>query len=73
MVVLVHCIVLTWLSAFFVCTGLPPVLRFFQNKELSRKVARECLSGDKSICLAITEPTGRQTTRKQMCNAAANV
>jgi alkylation response protein AidB-like acyl-CoA dehydrogenase len=37
--------------------GLPPVLKFFQNKELQQKVARACLSGQQGICLAITEPS----------------
>ena len=47
----------TWGLTGGLSIGLPPVLRFFQNKELRSKVARECLSGEKSICLAITEPS----------------
>jgi acyl-CoA dehydrogenase len=27
------------------------------NKELQEKICRECLTGQKNICLAITEPT----------------
>jgi len=37
--------------------GLPPVLNF-ASEELKEKVARPVLSGDKMICLAITEPWG---------------
>jgi hypothetical protein len=35
--------------------GLPPVLHF-GSEALQQKVAPGCLSGDKFICLAITEP-----------------
>lgn len=35
--------------------GLPPVLKF-GTKEMQRRVAPDCLSGKKFICLAITEP-----------------
>lgn len=35
--------------------GLPPVL-LFGSKYLQDKVAKACLSGDKGICLGITEP-----------------
>ncbi|CAO3665084.1 unnamed protein product [Umbelopsis vinacea] len=35
--------------------GLPPVL-LFGSKHLQDKVAKACLSGDKGICLGITEP-----------------
>ncbi|GAA5813212.1 hypothetical protein MFLAVUS_006686 [Mucor flavus] len=37
--------------------GLPPILHF-GSKYLKDKVARDCLAGKKSICLAITEPSG---------------
>jgi alkylation response protein AidB-like acyl-CoA dehydrogenase len=36
--------------------GLPPVLTF-GNEELKARVAPGCLTGDKIICLCITEPT----------------
>lgn len=36
--------------------GLPPVLRF-GSKALQDEIMPSCLSGDKMICLAITEPT----------------
>lgn len=36
--------------------GLPPVLHF-ATKSLCSKIAPECLSGQKFICLAITEPS----------------
>eukprot|EP00451_Oxyrrhis_marina_P011273 CAMPEP_0204320076 /NCGR_PEP_ID=MMETSP0469-20131031/7457_1 /ASSEMBLY_ACC=CAM_ASM_000384 /TAXON_ID=2969 /ORGANISM="Oxyrrhis marina" /LENGTH=419 /DNA_ID=CAMNT_0051301331 /DNA_START=20 /DNA_END=1279 /DNA_ORIENTATION=- len=35
--------------------GLPPVLNF-GSEEMKKRVAPACLSGDKTICLAITEP-----------------
>ncbi len=37
--------------------GLPPVLHF-GSEELKQKVAVPCLKGDKTCCLAITEPWG---------------
>jgi alkylation response protein AidB-like acyl-CoA dehydrogenase len=51
--------------------GLPPVL-LFGSKELQDKVTRPCLSGDKLICLGITEPSagsdvaGLKTEAKDM-------
>jgi hypothetical protein len=38
--------------------GLPPVLNFGVpgNKQLQERVVRECLAGEKIICLCITEP-----------------
>ena len=36
--------------------GLPPVLHFCKNKTLQQKVVRDVLTGEKRICLAITEP-----------------
>jgi len=38
--------------------GLPPVLNFGlpQNRPLQEKCIKECLSGEKIICLCITEP-----------------
>ncbi|CAG8730630.1 14121_t:CDS:2, partial [Acaulospora morrowiae] len=35
--------------------GLPPILKF-ANEELRNRIAPGCLSGEKNICLAITEP-----------------
>jgi alkylation response protein AidB-like acyl-CoA dehydrogenase len=35
--------------------GLPPIL-LYGNQQLKDKVARDCLTGNKVICLAITEP-----------------
>lgn len=35
--------------------GLPPVLNFANDAALRDRVARECFSGEKSICLAISE------------------
>jgi len=35
--------------------GLPPVLNFSRNTSLRDRVMRECFSGEKSICLAISE------------------
>jgi alkylation response protein AidB-like acyl-CoA dehydrogenase len=37
--------------------GLPPIIHF-GSRYLKNKVIRDCLSGEKHICLAITEPTG---------------
>ena len=39
------------------CIGLPPVLTF-GSEELKHRVAPSVLSGDKVICLAVTEPSG---------------
>lgn len=39
-----------------IALGLPPVLRF-GTEEMKIRVVPECLSGDKIICLTITEPT----------------
>ncbi|KAG2186257.1 hypothetical protein INT43_002695 [Umbelopsis isabellina] len=36
--------------------GLPPIIHFGSDY-LKKKVVRDCLAGDKVICLAITEPT----------------
>jgi alkylation response protein AidB-like acyl-CoA dehydrogenase len=50
--------------------GLPPLLHF-ANPELRNRIAREVLNGEKSMCLAITEPhagsdvNGIQTTAKK--------
>lgn len=35
--------------------GLPPVLNFCNDPALRERVARECFSGEKAICLAISE------------------
>jgi len=35
--------------------GLPPIIKFGSN-ELKDRIVGPCLSGDKMICLAITEP-----------------
>ncbi|PWW72510.1 acyl-CoA dehydrogenase NM domain-like protein [Tuber magnatum] len=35
--------------------GLPPVLNFCRNTALRDRVMRECFSGEKSICLAVSE------------------
>ncbi|KAJ1563863.1 hypothetical protein HK405_000483, partial [Cladochytrium tenue] len=37
--------------------GLPPVIHF-GSEELKQRIVPACLSGEKNICLAITEPTG---------------
>lgn len=37
--------------------GLPPVIHF-GSEELKQKVVPPCLTGEKRICLAITEPEG---------------
>lgn len=35
--------------------GLPPVLNFCNDNALRDRVARECFSGEKAICLAVSE------------------
>jgi alkylation response protein AidB-like acyl-CoA dehydrogenase len=42
--------------------GLPPVLNFGlpQNRPLQEKCIKECLAGEKIICLCITEPGAGQ-------------
>ncbi|RCI06103.1 hypothetical protein CU098_009914 [Rhizopus stolonifer] len=47
----------TWALMGGLGIGLPPVLHF-GSKFLKEKVVRDCLAGEKHICLAITEPTG---------------
>ncbi|ORY87660.1 acyl-CoA dehydrogenase [Protomyces lactucae-debilis] len=50
--------------------GLPPVINFCKNEELRQRVIKEVFSGEKNICLAITEAfagsdvRGIQTTAK---------
>jgi hypothetical protein len=46
---------LTWGVLGGLTIGLPPILHF-GSEYLKDKVAKECLFGIKSICLAITEP-----------------
>ena len=37
------------------CIGLPPIIKF-ANEKLKDKIVGPCLRGEKLICLAITEP-----------------
>jgi len=48
---------LTWGLCGGLSIGLPPVHKF-GSKYLRDKVCRDCLTGQKVICLAITEPNG---------------
>ncbi|KAF4680313.1 hypothetical protein FOZ63_029589 [Perkinsus olseni] len=48
--------------------GLPPVLRF-GPKAMRDRVVPECLSGEKIICLAITEPTAGSDVANIRCSA----
>jgi len=48
--------------------GLPPVLHF-GSTELKRRVAPACLSGEKIICLAITEPLAGSDVANLRCTA----
>lgn len=50
------------------CIGLPPVLQF-GPKWMKKKVAKEVLSGEKRICLAITEPSGGSDVANLECSA----
>jgi alkylation response protein AidB-like acyl-CoA dehydrogenase len=48
--------------------GLPPVL-LFGSKYLKDKVAGPCLRGEKTICLAITEPYAGSDVANLRCEA----
>jgi alkylation response protein AidB-like acyl-CoA dehydrogenase/predicted heme/steroid binding protein len=48
--------------------GLPPVLHF-GSKELSTRIADEVLSGNKKICLSITEPFAGSDVASIQCTA----
>lgn len=48
--------------------GLPPVLHF-GSQYLKDKVVKDCLSGTKMICLAITEPSGGSDVANLQCEA----
>jgi len=50
------------------CIGLPPVLQF-GPKWMKEKVAKDILSGEKRICLAITEPSGGSDVANLECTA----
>ncbi|KAF7722601.1 hypothetical protein EC973_002914 [Apophysomyces ossiformis] len=47
----------TWALVGGLGIGLPPIIHF-GSEYLKKKVVRDCLSGEKFICLAITEPSG---------------
>jgi len=50
--------------------GLPPLLNFGMNSsEVRARVARECFSGNKIICLCITEPTAGSDVASIRCTA----
>lgn len=48
--------------------GLPPIIHFGSDY-LKKKVVRDCLAGDKVICLAITEPTAGSDVASLMTEA----
>lgn len=48
--------------------GLPPVQKF-ASKELYNKIIPECLSGNKRICLAITDPDAGSDVAGLTCRA----
>ncbi|KAI9226968.1 MAG: putative acyl-CoA dehydrogenase [Piptocephalis tieghemiana] len=48
--------------------GLPPILNF-ASEELKRRVLPDCLSGRKTICLAITEPYAGSDVASIRCEA----
>ncbi|ORX77514.1 acyl-CoA dehydrogenase NM domain-like protein [Basidiobolus meristosporus CBS 931.73] len=48
--------------------GLPPILNF-GSEELKQKVAPGCLSGEKFICLAVTEPYAGSDVANIRCEA----
>jgi len=39
------------------CIGLPPIMHF-GSEYLQQKVVKDCITGQKGICLAVTEPQG---------------
>ena len=51
--------------------GLPPVLNFGlpQNRPLQEKCIKECLAGEKIICLCITEPGAGSDVSNLACTA----
>lgn len=56
-----------------IAIGLPPVINF-GSEELQDRIVPQCLTGEKLICLAITEPWGgsdvanlKTTARKSEC------
>eukprot|EP00455_Lapot_gusevi_P041972 TRINITY_DN492_c0_g1_i1.p1 TRINITY_DN492_c0_g1~~TRINITY_DN492_c0_g1_i1.p1 ORF type:complete len:461 (+),score=209.55 TRINITY_DN492_c0_g1_i1:75-1385(+) len=48
--------------------GLPPIM-LFAGKHLRDRVVKPCLSGEKIICLAITEPTAGSDVAQLKCTA----
>uniref|UniRef100_A0A7S3Z3U1 Cytochrome b5 heme-binding domain-containing protein n=1 Tax=Lotharella globosa TaxID=91324 RepID=A0A7S3Z3U1_9EUKA len=48
--------------------GLPPVIKF-GSKELQKRIVPQCLSGEKRICLAITEPQAGSDVANVQCRA----
>lgn len=50
------------------CIGLPPVYNF-GSEALKEKVCRPCLRGEKTICLAITEPYAGSDVANIQCTA----
>ena len=59
---------LVWGLFIGLCIGLPPVLHF-GSQELRDRVCRPCLSGEKIICLAITEPYAGSDVANLQCEA----
>ena len=51
--------------------GLPPIVKF-GSSELQKRVVPSCLSGDKRICLAITEPYAGSDVANIRCEAKLN-
>lgn len=48
--------------------GLPPVIKF-ARKEIAERVARECITGQKKICLAISDPDAGSDVAGLTCTA----
>ena len=59
---------LVWGLFIGLCIGLPPILHF-GSRELQEKVCRPCLTGEKIICLAITEPYAGSDVANLQCEA----
>lgn len=59
---------LVWGLFIGLCIGLPPVMHFGSDY-LKERVCKPCLSGEKIICLAITEPYAGSDVANLQCEA----
>ena len=59
---------LVWGLFIGLCIGLPPVLHFGSDY-LKERVCKPCLTGEKIICLCITEPYAGSDVANLQCEA----